>query len=147
MSTIVAAVDFSAATERVARTAKGLSDALGGALLLIHVEAPDPAFVGYEPGPQHVRDALAKEIMEDHRALHDLADTLRGEGCEVTALVVKGPTAEKILEEARRSEAAYIVVGSHGHGALYDLLVGSVSDAVIRGADRPVVVVPASQRP
>jgi len=142
MGAILTAVDFSASTDKVAETAAKLSQTLGQRLLLLHVEAPDPAFVGYEPGPQHVRDVIAKEIMDDHKAIHELGDRLRAQGCEVTALVVKGPTAEKILEEAQRSEADFIVVGSHGHGALYDLLVGSVSDAVIRGAKTPVVVVP-----
>jgi nucleotide-binding universal stress UspA family protein len=34
------------------------------------------------------------------------------------------------------------VVGSHGHGSLYNLLVGSVAEGVIRHAGVPVVVVP-----
>jgi nucleotide-binding universal stress UspA family protein len=37
------------------------------------------------------------------------------------------------------------VVGSHGHGAAYDLLVGSISAGIIRKAEVPVVVVPAEK--
>lgn len=142
MKTILAAIDFSPVSERVVDRAAALAQATGADFVLLHVEAPEPEFVGYDPGPQTVRDAVAQEIMGDHRKLHDIADSLREQGLAVTALVVQGVTAEKILEEAQAHEADCIILGSHGHGALYDLLVGSVSDAVIRRADRPVMLIP-----
>jgi len=37
-----------------------------------------------------------------------------------------------------------IVMGSHGHGALYELLVGSITQGVLKAAKCPVVVVPAA---
>lgn len=142
MKTILVALDFSPISDRVIDTAAALAQATGASVVLLHVEAPEPEFVGYEPGPQTVRDAVAQEIMDDHRKLHERADNLRAQGLEVTALVVQGPTAEKILSVAQEHGVDCIVLGSHGHGALYDLLVGSVSDAVIRGADRPVMLIP-----
>jgi hypothetical protein len=36
-----------------------------------------------------------------------------------------------------------IVMGSHGHGALFNLLMGTVCNGVLRKARCPVVVVPA----
>jgi nucleotide-binding universal stress UspA family protein len=47
-----------------------------------------------------------------------------------------------VLSEARRLEVELIVVGSHGHGLLFDALLGSVSAAVLRHAEVPVLVVP-----
>uniref|UniRef100_UPI0040495246 universal stress protein n=1 Tax=Cephaloticoccus sp. TaxID=1985742 RepID=UPI0040495246 len=47
-----------------------------------------------------------------------------------------------IIEQARKSRAAYIVIGSHGHSALYDLLAGSTATGVIKRAPCPVLVVP-----
>ena len=38
---------------------------------------------------------------------------------------------------------ALIVLGSHGQSALYDLLVGSVSEGVVRASKVPVLLVPA----
>jgi nucleotide-binding universal stress UspA family protein len=109
---------------------------------LIHVAAPEPSFVTYEPGPQHERNFQADTLRKEHRDLQAMAAKLRGEGCDAEALMVQGPTAAKIVEEAQRLDAAMIVMGSHGHGALYDLLVGSVTNGVLRKSEKPVVVVP-----
>jgi len=42
-------------------------------------------------------------------------------------------------------QADMIVVGSHGHGAVYDVLIGSYSAGIIRGSELPVVVVPVRE--
>jgi nucleotide-binding universal stress UspA family protein len=60
----------------------------------------------------------------------------------VVPLIVVGATAATVLAEAERLQVGWIVVGSHGHGALHHLLLGSVAEELIRKADRPVVVVP-----
>ncbi|MEO8353471.1 MAG: universal stress protein, partial [Chthoniobacteraceae bacterium] len=41
--------------------------------------------------------------------------------------------------------ADMIVMGSHGHGSFYELLVGSVTSGVLRDARCPVLVVPAKE--
>jgi nucleotide-binding universal stress UspA family protein len=48
--------------------------------------------------------------------------------------------AHGILEAARRLDADLIVVGSRGRGAIAGAILGSVSRAVVRHADRPVLV-------
>ena len=55
--------------------------------------------------------------------------------------VVPGSPAEAVVGVAREVEADSIVVGSHGYGPIGALL-GSVSHALIRIADRPVTVIP-----
>jgi len=50
---------------------------------------------------------------------------------------------DKILREAREQNAGLIVMGSHGHGALYELLIGSVTQGVMKSAQCPVVIVPS----
>lgn len=147
MKTVLVPLDFSDATAHVAREAGRLAKALGAKIVVLHVEPPEPAFVGYEPGPQTVRDTVASEVKENHEALHAVRDQLRDTGVDTDALLIQGPTVEKIIEEAKRLEAEYIVMGSHGHGALYDLVVGSVSDGVMRHSPRPVVIVPVGKTP
>ena len=112
-------------------------------IFLLHVAEPDPSFVGYEAGPVEVRHDVAMEFKREHDELHAMADRLREQGHQVTALMIQGPTVQTILEQAEKLEAEVIVVGSHGRGKLFDLVVGSVSAGVIRKAQVPVLVVPA----
>ena len=50
---------------------------------------------------------------------------------------------EEILKTAREISADLIVMGSHGHGSVYCLLVGSVTEGVLKAGERPVLLVPA----
>ncbi len=140
---IVAAIDFSDAASSVLAEAERFARALSAHVYLVHVAEPDPTFVGYEAGPPVVRDDMADTYRHEHRRLQEKAAKLRAAGIEATALLVQGPTVRTILDEARRLEAGLVVAGSHGHGAVYSLLVGSVSEGLIRHAPCPVLVVPA----
>jgi nucleotide-binding universal stress UspA family protein len=49
------------------------------------------------------------------------------------------------VETAERLRASYIVMGSHGHTAFFDLLVGSNTHGVLRRSSCPVLVVPPAK--
>jgi nucleotide-binding universal stress UspA family protein len=78
------------------------------------------------------RQAAAQELV--HRG--------RREGVPVTFLVWEGEPGEAILEAADAERADMIILGSHGRGPLGRLLLGSVSQHVVKLAAVPVVVVP-----
>ena len=59
MKNIVAAIDFSERSEAVLRIASDHARAFEAHLWLVHVAAPEPGFVGYDGGPQSVRDNVA----------------------------------------------------------------------------------------
>jgi nucleotide-binding universal stress UspA family protein len=59
---------------------------------------------------------------------------------------VEGEAAETMLKEASKLDADIIVVGSHGRGTMYQVLVGSVSEGVIHRSECPVLVVPTHER-
>jgi nucleotide-binding universal stress UspA family protein len=139
---ILVSVDFSEATPRILQAAAKLTRALSGKLWLLHVAEPEPDFVGYEAGPDVVRDQVAREFRDEHRKLQEYADSMRDEGLPVTALMIQGPVVDTVIAEAERLEADMLVVGSHGYGAVYDLLVGSVSRGILKHAEIPVLVVP-----
>lgn len=141
MKNIVVAVDFSDVTERVIEAARELAGAFSAKLWLVHAAAPDPDFVGYRAGPQTVRDAIATELREEHRQLQRLAAKLRAAGIDATALLVQGPTVQTLLAKVRHLDADHIVIGSHGHGALYRTVLGSVSEGVVHRAECSVTVV------
>jgi nucleotide-binding universal stress UspA family protein len=138
---ILACVDLSAFSARVIDCARALAEP-DGTLVILHVAAPDPEFVGYAAGPKSVRDAVAADLREEHRAVQSLADGVRSSGLTVTPLAVQGATTERIHEHAVRLDVDFVVIGSRSHGALHDLVVGSVVQGVLRGAATPVVVVP-----
>lgn len=145
MKTILAAVDFSDVTDAVLNHAAALAEAFGAKVYVIHVAAPEPSFVTYAPGPQHERDFRADELRDEHRKIQEYATALQERKIAAEALLVSGETINKLLEEADNLKADTIVIGSHGHGALYELLVGSVTDGILRKANRPVTIVPASR--
>lgn len=147
MKNILVPVDFSDATDAVVARSIELARALQARVTLLHIVAPDPDFVGYEPGPQSVRDTVAKHVHDEHKQLHALEERMSSQGVNVTSLLIQGYTAEKILKECERLKSDLLVMGSHGHSALHHLLVGSVTEGVLRKVACPVVVVPRASAP
>lgn len=140
---VLVAVDFSPVSERQLEIVGRLAKGIWREVYLLHVAEPEPDFIGFQPGPDVVRKQVADEYHREHRRLQEMAETLRQQGVDATALLVQGSIVETILEKAEDLEAGLIIVGSHGHGAAYGLLVGSVSRGVIQRARIPVLVVPA----
>jgi len=140
---ILAPIDFSDVTGAVIDTAAELARAMDGKVWLIHAAVPEPDFVGYEVGPEYIRDSAARHLREEHQMLGRYQQALRDKEVDVTAMLVPGEAVAKILQEAERLGADWIVLGSHGHGALYNLLAGSVCQGVVHKAKRPVVIVPS----
>ena len=128
MENILVAIDFSDVSQKVVEQGMLLACAFDCKLWLIHIAAPDPDFVGYTTGPQFRRDLRAETLRDEHKYLQDKADELRKQNIDVTTLLIQGETVKTILKEAKKLNADTIVVGSHGHGALYKTLMGSVSE-------------------
>jgi nucleotide-binding universal stress UspA family protein len=56
-------------------------------------------------------------------------------------LIKNGQPADVILDTAKDQGCDMIVMGSHGHGAITDALIGSTAKRVVREATIPVLVV------
>lgn len=143
IETILVPVDFSDVTGDVIRNATNMAKVFESRIVLLHVSEPEPDFVGYEAGPQAVRATVAKDFRAEHHQLDALKHSLTEQGVDSLALHIQGSLSDKILQEARSHGAGMIVIGSHGHGAIYNLLVGSVTAAVLKEAPCPVLVIPA----
>ncbi|MBA2433030.1 MAG: universal stress protein [Chthoniobacterales bacterium] len=139
-------IDFHDATEQVLAVVRRTVAGAEATVTLLHVAEPDPAFVGYETGPGVVRDQVAEEYRQQHRALQTHAEALRKEGINAAALLVQGGIARTIVKEAERLEADMIVMGTHGRGAMFSLVVGSVSHAVLQLTAVPVLLVPLRKK-
>lgn len=82
-------MDFSPVTDRVIETAVGLPRAVHGGITLLHVARPEPDFIGYEAGPQSVRDRVAAEFRGQRHTLQDLANRIRAAGISVSEGVIR----------------------------------------------------------
>ena len=72
-----------------------------------------------------------------------LADAARALSCHghVTSEIVSGPPADALVRATAQVASDLVVVGARGAGALTRLLLGSVSEAVLRHAACPVLIV------
>jgi nucleotide-binding universal stress UspA family protein len=148
MQRILVLVDFSEVTGALVAQAAQLARSGPARVLLLHVEMPDSEFDGQDFRPDVSREGVARQIRQSHRALESIEQELKARGVDATAMLVRGDStrgnaAPKIVEELHRLRPDLVVVGSHGHGRLRRLMMGSVSESVLHHADRPVLVVPS----
>lgn len=142
MRTILVAVDFSDVTEPLVSYAVALGQAFGATVHFVHVEGTDPEFVGYEVGPQYIRDEADEIFREIRSRFNALIKQVSGIGVESEAHLLRGPTSETILHLAESLSVDLILIGSHGHGSVYSQLVGSVSERILWSTKWPVLVIP-----
>jgi nucleotide-binding universal stress UspA family protein len=162
MKRILVPVDFSLAMEGVLTVASEMANALGAELHLFHVHeiAPVPVFpaatVGYPgmgmpelgmagglplPTPGLASEAAPNEKQKSR--LDEVAEEIITKGLRASATERDGTVVEEILKAADEISADLIVMGSHGHGSVYNLLVGSVTEGVLKTGRRPILLVPA----
>lgn len=146
MKTILAAVDFSNATPGVLELATTLAKATGAELRLIHVLEPEPSYTAYGFTPEEFPAMNTFHEEARKRAARQL-ETLEGQVRQslpgTTSVLAEGSPLPTLLGHVRDSGADFIIVGSHGHGVLASLLLGSVAEGLVRKATVPTLVVPA----
>jgi len=81
----------------------------------------------------------AREVAEE--ALAEMKKRLEQKGFSVKQIIKTGYPAYVILEVEKQERPSLIVLGSHGRSNISDMLLGSVSDRVIRKSRYPVLVV------
>jgi len=141
---ILVAIDLSDSTDKVINVAEKMATVMQSSLYLLHVAEPDPDFVGYDVGPETVRDQMAAKFHQQHAEIQNHSKKLRENKIDCTAILAQGPTVETVLKQAKKLSSEYLIIGSHGHGAVYDILVGSISAGIIKKSDIPVTIVPVN---
>ncbi|MEO6875297.1 MAG: universal stress protein [Opitutaceae bacterium] len=146
MKTILTPVDFSAITETVVAAAAVLARDQKARLVLINITQLPLIASEYAPYMENVAEAVTVSERAAAKHLDRFAQRLKADGLVTDTLQVTGDPVSYILKQAAELEADYIVMGSHGHTAMYDLLVGSTTHRVLLKAACPVLVVPASRK-
>lgn len=146
MLNLLVPLDTSASAAKVLAQAEALASKLPSSLTLLHVIEPLASYVPVgaamdvvATAPPDLDPALADNAK---KRLDDLARPLRSKGLEVACEAVLGLAVDEILDQAKIHGSAYILLGSHGHGALYHLFSGSVVTGVLKHSTCPVIVVP-----
>ena len=144
MKTILVPVDFSLISEEVVKEAASLARSLDGRIVLLTVVQP-PVVMNEYASLLNTAELVAAGEKNAERQLAAVEETLRKQSLSTKGIFETGAPVSVILEQARECEADYIVMGSHGHTAFYDLLVGSTTHGVLNRATCPVVIVPAKK--
>lgn len=132
---ILLATDGSEDAELAATTAVGLARNTASELHVVHI---------WRTVPSVHFDALVRQEMEREAQgiLDGQVKQIEGLGGSVAqARLSEGGASEEIVALAEEIGAGLIEVGSRGRGRIRRLLMGSVSDAVVRHAHCPVLVV------
>jgi universal stress protein A len=134
MHPIIWATDFSTSSDKALPWAGALARDFGTTLVMLHVEPGQPTT---ELG------SIYKGLADPN--ISDLARTLasikpKQAGVPHEHRIRAGDAASEIIAEAGEQGAAAIVVGSHGRTGVRKLLLGSVAEAVSRGAPCPVMI-------
>jgi len=123
------------ATDGRPHTAKAVDYALEYARL--HHE---PLYVVFVISPRHEENREGI-VGEAKRHLEEIKGRAAQQGVAVTALLETGPPAESIIAVAERAGASAIIVGTSGKSVLDRMLIGSVSEHVVRTSPCSVIVV------
>lgn len=142
---LLVALDLSDSTELILHHVEEVAKPLSADVLIVHNAEPEPDVLEFKVDPISSRESLAKKFHQEHYQIQEIAERLRAKGLNATALLVHGPTVKTILSEAEKLAANMIVVGSHGHGAMYDLILGSVSEGILHKSNCPVLIIPTAK--
>jgi nucleotide-binding universal stress UspA family protein len=143
---LLVAVDLSESTQTIVEKVEEINKEYPAKVWILHNAEPEPDILEFKVDPLAARENLAKKFHNEHRQIQEIADRLRKAGLDATALLVRGATVETILKEASDLDVDMIVVGTHGRGAMYQLLVGSVSEGILHKSRYPVLVIPTHKR-
>ncbi len=137
IETILVATDGSPASAAASEEAIDLAQRLGAHLLVVNVvnvpevTAASAMFPGTVISAREEAESIARAVV----------DEARRSGVIATYLTWEGQPGEAIVSAAESEAADLVVVGTHGRSVIGRLLLGSVSEYVVRHSRVPVLVV------
>ncbi len=130
---ILAPTDFSELSVRGVRYACELAKDVGAEVTILNVVTVDESGINKREMGEHKQrldEFVAKNVA-------DVVANLR-----ISKLVDAGQAYVAIIDCAENERIDLIVMSSHGRSGLSRMLIGSVTDRVLRGASCPILVVP-----
>jgi nucleotide-binding universal stress UspA family protein len=141
-STVLVGTDLSDFANEGIPAAYGLLRGTGGRVVICHVYKRGPhedlgaagltTLPRLTPSDRYGTEELLRQLAPPEAAALGIASEV--------AVVESGSVPEALLQEAERIDADIVVLASHGHTRAARTVVGSVTEAVVRGSRRPVLV-------
>jgi nucleotide-binding universal stress UspA family protein len=140
---ILCPTDFSDGARRALDQAMAIARWSGARVTVLHV-VPPPASAGAAPDAHMVPSAGV--LPTDHDALRqEMRQFLEASSTPqdgVDLLVREGPSAGEIVRQAELLRPDLLVMSTHGRSGLTRLILGSVTEHVLREAPCPILIVP-----
>ena len=147
MRTILVATDGSPAASAAIDAAVALAAETGDEIVAITVWRALQGDYGHaHPSAAVLGDLLDAEREHAEATLSDAVARAEAAGVPIRTRLATGDPAREICAHARELDARLIAVGTRGYGAVASLLLGSVSNDVIRLAPCPVMVIREPER-
>jgi nucleotide-binding universal stress UspA family protein len=137
MKRILVATDGSPGARAAVDAAIGLAVETGSLLTVVCVRHLPPSVFG---APDYQR-LVSRELRVGRAIVAEAVAGASDAGVELESELLTGHAADEIVQLARLRDVDLIVVGSHGRGRIGAALLGSVANAIVHKADRPVLVV------
>lgn len=122
------------------RALKALDHALkivNGEIVVMHAFEPLPKLVGGEAHAELLREAQAEAMT----LISPVVSAVQAAGMPCRTRVVEGTPAEAIIHVAHEEECELIVMFTDGCDELSDMLLGSVTERVLRHSDVPLLAI------
>ena len=146
---ILVPVDGSDISKRGLAEAVKLSKEVGAQLRLVHIV--DDSALALNPEAGIAAAPLVADFAEGGKEILMEARTLAvSQGVDAETVLHEnftGRVADLIVDEARKWSADLIVMGTHATGGLRHAVLGSDAEAVLHGAEVPVLLVPVRDKP
>jgi nucleotide-binding universal stress UspA family protein len=145
IETILVPTDFSKDAEHALAIGVEFAKSFGGKIIVLHayrIDVPmaSPAVGGGFVLPEGFYDELYRQASAE---VEKLAKNCSDQGVEARGIAVSDRPSAAIVDEARRSGADLIVMGTRGLTGLKHVALGSIAERVVRTAACPVLTVKA----
>ncbi|MGV7003628.1 universal stress protein [Desulfovibrio sp. QI0442] len=108
-----------------------------GDIVLLHIFEPLPQIVG---GEAHA-ELLAEQKAKGQTLLNTVVAEMEKPAGSVRCRVEEGTTAETIIRAAHEENADLIIMFTDGRDGLQDMLLGSITERVLRNTDTPLLAI------
>src|SRR5262245_2649665 len=147
IDTILCPVDFSDASQRALACARAIAEEYRARLIVLHVAQPAQVLTGALPDGGFFADEVSVDVAALRRRLRQNLPVKAGSRAFVDAEVIIGSPADAITSYAAAARPDLIVMGTRGTSGLRHLVLGSVTEDVLRSVDCPVLAIPPDADP